>query len=183
MPTSPPRLKLVTVALAAAAALVLSAPGTASAGHFDPGSSAACGPIQVNKTVCTLTILPDSDIEAGDTITSSIVSGNATFSSARYAGGTCAAGSTGGLIAGTTTPPPVSLTSPTSLSVTPAQEIEDCTMLIREVVTVTSPGQICQALDAPGNSPSFTVCATPTGSLSCSGVLGNLCPTVTAAKL
>jgi hypothetical protein len=54
----------------------------------------------------------------------------------------------------------VSLDNPTQLSVDPTvSPVDDCAIVIDEVLTATSTGEVCPTIDNVANDPPFTVCA------------------------
>ena len=77
----------------------------------------------------------------------------ATYDSASLGDGTCVLG--GG--AGTEG---VAVSNPTTLLVTPDADItlNNCTIIVFEVLDATSAGEVCQTLDSESNDPPFTVC-------------------------
>ena len=78
----------------------------------------------------------------------------ATYDSASLGDGTCVLG--GG--AGTEG---VAVSNPTTLPlVTPDADItlNNCTIIVFEVLDATSAGEVCQTLDSESNDPPFTVC-------------------------
>ena len=176
-----PRGRRALIGLLTVLTLAVIAPSTALASHFEGSSSATCGAVKLGKAVCTLTTAPE--VGGPDVIESVISSSNASFASAsRGAGMTCTSTGTG-LFTNAGVPLVVSLLDPTTVNVAVPDDIEDCTVSVREVVNVTGPGEVCQTLDltSGSNSPPETVCALPAGSQLCgSGVISQLCQVVYA---
>ena len=149
------RMTYVAVAAGIAALTVFAAP--AAADHFDPNSAKVCGALIGGQVQCTLTINIQDEIgvPAGENISVTLGAGTtgATYDSASLGAGTCVLG--GG--AGT---PGVSVSTPTTLLVTPdaAGTLNNCTIIVNEVLDATSAGQVCQTLDSASNAPPFTVC-------------------------
>ncbi|MGH3028158.1 MAG: hypothetical protein ACRDMW_06360 [Gaiellaceae bacterium] len=107
---------------------------------------------------CTLTINIEDEvgIPPGENIDVTLGAGTtgATYDSATLGAGTCVLG--GG--AGT---PGVAVSDPTTLLVTPDADVDlnNCTIIVNEVLDATSAGQVCQTLDSESNDPPFMVCA------------------------
>lgn len=145
-----PMKRLLSVAALIAMAVV-AAP--AAADHFEPNSSKSCGTLISGQVNCTLTINIQDEIgiPAGEDIFASIDAGptGATFSSASQSGGTCGTAA-------------VTMDSATLLRVNPAATttLNNCTIIIGEVLNATAAGQVCQTLDSVSNDPPFSVCAT-----------------------
>lgn len=124
----------------------------AAADHFEPNSSKTCGTLISGQVNCTLTINIQDEIgiPAGEDITATIAVGptGATFASASATGGTC----------GTAV---VTVANPTTLVVNPdaTTTLNNCTIIISEVLNATAAGQVCQTLNSLSNAPPFTVCA------------------------
>jgi hypothetical protein len=124
----------------------------AAADHFEPNSSKSCGTLISGQVNCTLTINIEDEIgiPPGEDIFASIDVGptGATFSSASQSGGTCGAAV-------------VTVDSPTLLRVNPDATtiLNNCTIIISEVLDATAAGQVCQTLNSASNAPPFTVCA------------------------
>lgn len=129
----------------------------ASADHFEPNSKKECNP-QFNsqgQAECLLTIGINDDpgpgITPGETITVDLDPGTtgAAYVSASHDGGTCVPDGSATVV-----------TTPTQLTIEPnnAGDIDNCTILVKEVLSATSSGTICQTLDSQFNAPPETVC-------------------------
>lgn len=148
------RMKYVIVAAGLAALTVFAAP--AAADHFEPNSSKDCGIVLAGQVNCTLTINIQDEfgVPAGENISATITNTpGATFVSASLGGGTCVLG--GG--AGTEG---VTVANPTTLVVTPdaAATLNNCTIIVNEVLAGVSAGAVCQTLNSASNAPPFEVC-------------------------
>ena len=153
------RMTYVAVAAGLAALTVFAAP--AAADHFDT-STKECGVLIGGHVSCTLTIDISDDpadgggtgLSPGENIDVTLLPGTtgAAYDSASLAGGTCVLG--GG--AGT---PGVTVT-PTMLVVTPdvAADLNNCTIIVNEVLHESSAGQVCQVLDSESAAPPVEVC-------------------------
>ena len=123
----------------------------ASAQHFEEGSMKVCGPLISGQVECTLTITIEDDfangVFEGDDIIVTLAAGTtgAAFADADFVSG-CGGGA-------------VSVDSPTQLSVDPTvSPADDCTIVVSELLTATSAGEVCQTLDNVANDPPITVC-------------------------
>ena len=140
---------LVLVAVVAGLALLVA---PAAAQHFEEGSSKVCGPLIAGEVTCTLTITIEDDIGAGvvegDDIIVTLGPGTtgATYASADFVSGCGGAA--------------VSLEDATHLSVDPTiSPVDDCVIVVEEVLNATATGQVCQTIDNLANDPPVTVCA------------------------
>lgn len=127
------------------------APG-AFAQHFEEGSMKVCGPLIAGQVDCTLTITIEDDfangVFEGDDIIVTLAAGTtgATFADADFVSGCGGAA--------------VSVDSTTQLSVDPTlSPVDDCTIVVSEVLNATTDGEVCQTLDNAANDPPITVCA------------------------
>jgi hypothetical protein len=127
------------------------APG-AFAQHFEEGSMKVCGPLIAGQVDCTLTITIEDDfangVFEGDDIIVTLAAGTtgATFADADVVSGCGGAA--------------VSVDSTTQLSVDPTlSPVDDCTIVVSEVLNATTDGEVCQTLDNMANDPPITVCA------------------------
>jgi hypothetical protein len=144
------RIRYITLLAALASLALFVVP--AYADHFEPGSSKTCGPLIAGQADCTLTIvLSDDDglgVFEGDDIIVTLTAGTtgATFADADFVSG-CGGGA-------------VSVDSGTQLSIDPTvSPVDDCTIVVSEVLNATASGQVCQTLDNNDNNPPVTVCA------------------------
>lgn len=129
---------------------VLVAPAS-FAQHFEEGSAKVCGPLIAGQVECTLTITVEDDLGGGvfegDDIVVTLAPGT---TGATYAGAD-ASGCGGAAVA---------VDDATHLSIDPdASPVDDCTIVVEEVLDADASGQVCQTLDTLANSPPETVCA------------------------
>lgn len=126
----------------------------AFADHFEPNSKKVCGSIdhRTGEVACTLTIAINDEVglEASEDISVDLDPGStgASFESAIHAGGTC----TG----------QVSVTAEEDeLTVSPQApgRLNNCVILIQEVLTADHADEICQTVDSPFNDPPLRLCA------------------------
>ena len=123
----------------------------ASAQHFEEGSMKVCGPLISGQVDCTLTITIEDDLAdgvfEGDDIIVTLGPGTtgATYDSADVSGCGGAA---------------VTVDDTTHLSVDPdLSPVDDCTIVVEEVLNATTDGEVCQTIDNEANDPPVTVCA------------------------
>ena len=142
------RCLVIAASLAAIAVFV----GPAAAQHFADGSTKECGALIGGKVNCTLSIKIQDDLGGGvfegDDIIVTLGPGTtgATYSSADFDSGCGGAA--------------VTVDSTTQLSVDPdVSPVDDCTIVVHEVLDATATGEVCQTLDTIANSPPITVCA------------------------
>ena len=140
----------VIVASLAVMAVVLVAP--ASAQHFEDGSTKVCGALIGGQVNCALSIKIQDDIDGGvfegDDIIVTLGPGTtgATYASATFDDGCGGAA--------------VTVDDATHLSVDPTiSPVDDCTIVVEEVLNATATGQVCQTLDNEANDPPVTICA------------------------
>jgi len=140
----------VIVASLAVMAVVLVAP--ASAQHFEDGSTKVCGALIGGQVNCALSIKIQDDLDGGvfegDDIIVTLVPGTtgATYASAAFDSGCGGAG--------------VTVDDATHLSVRPTiSPVDDCTIVVEEVLNATASGEVCQTLDNDANDPPVTICA------------------------
>ena len=143
------RFKYVALVAAVAGLAVFVLP--ASAQHFEEASEKECGPLIAGKVECTLTISVEDDIGGGivegDDVIVTLTPGTtgAKFTSASVSGCGGAA---------------VSVDSDTQLSVDPdVSPVDNCVLVVEEVLDAAASGEICQTIDNIANSPAITVCA------------------------
>lgn len=124
----------------------------ASAQHFEEGSNKVCGPLIAGQVECSLRITIEDDVGSGvfegDDVIVTLGAGTtgATYDTAAFVSGCGGAA--------------VSVDSATQLSVDPVvSPVDDCAIVIDEVLTATSAGEVCQTIDNIANSPAITVCA------------------------
>ena len=143
------RIRYITL-LAAVASLALFV-ASASADHFEPGSSKTCGPLIAGEVNCTLTITISDDafgVFEGDDI---IVTLGAGTTGATYADADFVSGCGGAA---------VNVDSATQLSIDPAvSPVNNCVLVVEEVLDATAAGEVCQTIDNGDNAPAVTVCA------------------------
>jgi hypothetical protein len=147
------RMRYMALAVGLAALTVFAAP--AAADHFEPGSSKVCGALSGGQVNCTLTIAISDDngpgVIGGESIFVTLAAGTtgATYDSASLAGGTCAVGAAAGVVV-----------NPSDLELMPdsAVDIDDCTIIVDEVLNADSAGEVCQTLDTAGNAPVLSFC-------------------------
>jgi hypothetical protein len=148
------RMRYMALAVGLVALTVFAAP--AAADHFEPGSSKDCGALTLGGQVnCTLTIAISDDggpgVIGGESIFVTLAAGTtgATYDSASLAGGTCAVGAGAGVNV-----------NPSDLEVMPDStvDIDDCTIILDEVLNADSAGEVCQTLDTAGNAPVLSFC-------------------------
>jgi hypothetical protein len=140
----------VIVASLAVMAVVLVAP--ASAQHFEDGSTKVCGALIGGQVNCTLSIKIQDDIDGGvfegDDIIVTLGPGT---TGATYASATFDVGCGGAA---------VTVDDATHLSVNPTiSPVDDCTIVVEEVLNATAAGEVCQTLDNLANDPPVTICA------------------------
>jgi len=140
----------VIVASLAVMAVVLVAP--ASAQHFADGSTKVCGALIGGQVDCTLSIKIQDDLDGGvfegDDIIVTLGPGT---TGATYASATFDVGCGGAA---------VTRDDATHLSVDPTiSPVDDCTIVVEEVLDATASGQVCQTLDNDANDPPVTICA------------------------
>jgi hypothetical protein len=124
----------------------------ASAQHFEEGSNKVCGALIADEVTCTLTITIEDDfaggVVEGDDIIVTLGAGTtgATFASADFVSGCGGAA--------------VSVDTATQLSIDPTvSPVDDCVLVIDEVLDATDAGEVCQTIDNLANDPPVTVCA------------------------
>ena len=110
-----------------------------------------CGPLISGQVECTLTITIEDDfangVFEGDDIIVTLSPGTtgATFASADASGCGGAA---------------VTVDDATHLSIDPdVSPVDDCVIVVDEVLDATASGEVCQTLDNNANDPPVTVCA------------------------
>ena len=123
----------------------------AGAQHFEEGSSKDCGPLIAGQVECTLTITIEDDLAAGvfegDDIIVTLDAGTtgATYASADFVSGCGGAA--------------VSVDDTTHLSIDPdVSPVDDCIIVVDEVLDASATGEVCQTLDNLANDPPITVC-------------------------
>lgn len=133
-----------------AALAVLAAP--AAGQHFEEGSNKVCGPLIAGQVECLLRITIEDDFGAGvfegDDIIVTLGAGTtgATYDSATFVSGCGGAA--------------VTRDSATQLSVDPTvSPVDDCAIVLEEVLNASSSGEVCQTIDNVANDPPWTECA------------------------
>jgi hypothetical protein len=144
------RMKYLVIVASLAVMAVFLAP--ASAQHFEDGSTKVCGALIGGQVNCTLSIKIQDDLDGGvfegDDIIVTLGPGTtgATYASAAFDSGCGGAA--------------VTVDDATHLSVDPdASPVDDCTIVVEEVLNATAAGEVCQTLDNNDNDPPVTVCA------------------------
>ena len=143
-------MKYIVIVASLAALAVFVVP--ASAQHFEDGSTKVCGALIGGQVDCTLSIKIQDDggdgVFEGDDVIVTLGPGTtgATYASADFGSGCGGAA--------------VTVDDATHLSVDPTiSPVDDCTIVVEEVLNATTPGEACQTLDTELNDPPVTVCA------------------------
>jgi hypothetical protein len=143
--------RITYVAIVATVASLVLFVVPAAAQHFEEGSNKVCGALIGGQVNCTLTITIEDDggpgVVEGDDIIVTLGAGTtgATFASADFVSGCGGAA--------------VTVDSTTQLSVDPTvSPVDDCVIVIDEVLDATATGQVCQTIDNVANFPPVTVC-------------------------